>query len=271
VDLFDVVKACFRRWYVVIPILVGTFMYSQHMFNSVQPVYYSQALIGLAAPNTQYVRAPADEYVIPHNGLLDVGGPSLISNMLVIGMRDPAVMQQVVAAGGDAEYGVLMFPGPATQPQLPLVMIEATKSTPVAASKTVAAVVAQADPVLRNLQLQAGVPEGQLVKALVVSPPTPPQIGIPSRMRSTIAIVAAGIGFAVVVAVLLDVILLRRKVRFWKSRGAARNADATSTQTDETSTQTPQTLDEAADGSSDRATEPSRSDESIADNDKTAP
>ena len=50
-DLFDVVRSCFRRWYVVLPLLLIAAWFAHDIYTSVKPVYYSNAVVGLAAPN----------------------------------------------------------------------------------------------------------------------------------------------------------------------------------------------------------------------------
>jgi hypothetical protein len=210
VDLFDVVRSCFRRWYVVLPLLLIALWFSHRVYNSAKPVYYSNAAVSVAPPNIQ-VPVGTPGAAVPRNGLEDVGGATLIPNLLVFGLSDPSVVAQVVAAGGQANYTVKMFPVPATSPELPLIMIEASEPDPIAASKTVALVVAQTDPALRTLQQQAGVPDDQMVKALVVSPPSAPAGGMPSRTKSTMTIAAAGAGIAILVGLVVDVLLMRWK------------------------------------------------------------
>jgi hypothetical protein len=119
----------------------------------------------------------------------------------------------VVAAGGLPNYESKLFPVPGAFQQLPLIMIEETAADPAAVAKTLELVVAQADVTLRNLQQQANVPADQMVTPFVVSPPTEPAVAMPSRTRSTIATFAAGAGLAVLITVLADVLLTRRKSR----------------------------------------------------------
>lgn len=207
-DLFDVVRSCVRRWYVFVPLLAIVTWFSYSTYNSVQPVYYSNAVIGIAAPSTRIDNAPQG-VSIPRNGLLDVGGASLIANMTALGLKEPAVIDKVVASGGIPDYDARMFPSPANMQQLPLVMIEATNADEQAVAITMQLVTAQAEETLRNLQQQAQVPEAQMVRPFVVSPPSAPAAGMPARTRSTIAIFVAGIGISVVVTVLLDVLLVR--------------------------------------------------------------
>lgn len=228
-DLFDVVRSCFRRWYVVLPLLIVAAWYSHHIYTSVKPVYYSQAVVGFVPPNTQQIQAPPDQYVVPRNGLLDAGGPALLANMAMIGLRDPAVVSQVVSSGGAADYVAKMFPVPATSPPLPMIMIEATEPYPDSASKTVELVVAQAEPALRAVQAQAGVPEGQMVKPFVVSPPSAAVAGIPSRTRATITVFVAGTGLAILIGVVFDLVVPRWRTRHLPRRQGKQNNPQVST------------------------------------------
>jgi hypothetical protein len=209
-DLFDLVKSCVRRWYVVLPLLLLAAYFSHHIYTSVKPVYYSSAVIGVAPPNTRVDQAAAPGEGVPRNGLLDLGGASLITNMATLGLGDSSVRGQVAAAGGRPDYTVRMFPVPGTMPELPMIMIEATEPDPLAASKTVELVVAQADSTLRTLQQQANVAGNQMVTPFVVSPQSEPAPGMPSRTRSTIAVFVAGAGISILVTLLADVLLTRR-------------------------------------------------------------
>jgi hypothetical protein len=220
VDLFDVVRACFRRFYVVLPLVVIAVWFAHGKYDSVKPVFYSNAVFALAQPSSQVpVVMPGQE--ILRNGLVDAGGAALLANMIILRLGAPEVRAQVVADGGQPNYRVMLFPTAPTAPPLPMVMIDATEQDPVSATKTVDLVLAQADPVLAAAQQQAGVPEEQWVKSLVVSPATPPVSGIPSRTRATIAILVAGVALALLAAVLVDVLVLRWKANRQRSRGRA--------------------------------------------------
>jgi hypothetical protein len=211
VDLFDVVRACFRRWYLMVPILLATTWYAHGVYASAKPSYYVNAAVGLAPPSqVQYNQfgAPASR-----NGLLDVGGASLIANLVVMQMREPSIVNEVVAEGGTPNYGVRMFPVPATSPELPLLLIDTGEGNPDLATKTVDLAVAQADVAARAVQQQAGVPDDQMVRAFAVSSPSKPVAAMPSRTQSTIMIYVAGVGSAVLAAVVVDIALMRRKAR----------------------------------------------------------
>jgi hypothetical protein len=212
VDLFDAVRSCFRRWYVLLPLLVITAWFSYHAYASVKPVYYSSAVIGLAAPSFR-VEATTAGQPVSRNGLLDVGGPALIANLSALGLRQPSVVDQVVAAGGLPDYSARLFPVPPTAPPIPLVMIEETSEDPAAVRRTLELVIAAMPATLRSLQEGARVPEDQMVQEFVVSPPSDPAAAMPKRTRATVSIFLAGLGLTVLFTVLVDVLLVRRRKR----------------------------------------------------------
>ena len=186
-------RSCFRRWYVFLPLLLVVAWFSYSAYSSVKPVYFSNAVIGLSPPSKMVENVP-DGVPMPRNGLLDIGGAQLIANMTAIGLKQPAVVDRVVEAGGLPNYGAQMFPVPATVPQLPLVWVEATDPDPAAVTKTLELLIQQSSATLHSLQQQAHVPEDQMVTPFVVSPPGVPAKGTPSRTRSTMMIFVAGVG-----------------------------------------------------------------------------
>ncbi len=211
-DLLDVVRSCFRRWYVFLPLLLIVGWYSYSVYSAVKPVYYSQAVIGIAPPSSK-INDAEPGVPVPRNGLLDVGGASLVANLTALGLQQPLVVDRVVAAGGLPSYSSKMFPQPANFQQLPLIMVEITDADPAAVTKTLGVVIEQTPVTLRSLQEQAQVPADQMVTPFVVSPPSAPASAMPSRTRSTVAIFAGGVAVTVLVTVLVDVFLTRRKAR----------------------------------------------------------
>ncbi len=208
-DLFDVARACFRRWYVFLPLMVVVVWFSHNAYSSVKTVHYASATIGFAPPSV--VRPDSGE--VRRNALVDTGGAALLANLLAMALKDPAVVQQVVASGGLPDYNSKVMELPPPGGQLPLVMIEATNEDPVAVTHTLELAVAQADTTLRTLQRNAGVPEDRMVGPFVVQPPGVPVPGMPSRTRSTVTIFVAGTGIAVLLTVLFDVQFVRRRAR----------------------------------------------------------
>ena len=209
-DLFDVLRACARRWYIFLPLMLLTSLFAYDSYTSAKPVYYQQAVIGLAPQNVRAGYGPGPN---PVNGVLEIGGPSLLANMATFGFQDPAVGEKVVAAGGVWNYKVSMFPGPGNAPPLPMLLIETTQPNGDTTAKTIDSRLAQSDEVLKNVQRKAGVPESELVGALVLSRPGKPVGGMPSRVRSTASIFIGGLGVSILLSVVADVLLSRRRAR----------------------------------------------------------
>ena len=205
-DLFDVVRSCARRWYIFLPLLLIVAWFSYGKYSAVKPVYYSQAVIGFAGPSAR-VEYASPGIPLARNGLLDVGGAILLANMTSLGLREPAVVEAVVSGGGLPDYSSKMFPTPSGVGPIPLVMIEETNADPAAVTRTLELVVAQTTETVQNLQQHAGVPQDQMATPLVVTPPSAPTAGMPSRTRSTVVIFVAGAGLTVLATVLADVLL----------------------------------------------------------------
>ena len=98
-DLFDVMRSCLRRWYILLPLLLVTGWFSYGAYSSAKPVYYSNAVLGLTPPSVK-LDQPTTSSEVRRNGLLDVGGASLLANLTALGLKEPSVIERVVASGG---------------------------------------------------------------------------------------------------------------------------------------------------------------------------
>jgi hypothetical protein len=223
-DLFDVARSCARRWYVFLPLLLIVGLYSYHEYSGVKPVYYGNAVIGLTPPSTKMYNPPQG-VSLPRNGLLDIGGADLLANMAAVGLREPSAVDRVVAGGGVPWYVSRLFPVPNGNTTLPMIMIEATAADQAAVTRTLELVIAQADVSLRTLQQQAQIPETEMVTPFVVSPPSTPTAGMPTRTRSTAAIFIAGAGLVVLLTLIVDILLLRRKAKRVRGLPSADDAE----------------------------------------------
>jgi hypothetical protein len=222
-DSFTLKQSCVRRWYVIVPLLLMTAWYSHHFYGTVQPVYSAKTLIGLTAPSFRAGQtAPGAE--IPRNGLLDVGGAGLIANQVALRLRGPSVVDRVVAAGGVPWYVVSLLPG--TREQLPIIVIQGTASKPTQVTTTLEVLIAQSAVTLRTLQQQAQVQEDRMVTPFVVLPPSTPSAANPTRVRSTFERFLAGVGVSILLTVLVDVLLARRKSRAQQRKQALVEAAA---------------------------------------------
>ena len=207
-DLFDVAISCVRRWYVLLPLLAIAFWISYSAYNAAKPVYFGTTVIGFSTPSSRVDSVAVGEPVT-RNGLMDFGGASLVANMTALALRQPAVVDQVVADGGSRGYSAGILDVQGSVQQLPLVKIDVTDPDPLKVEKSLESLVVQSGAALLSLQQQAQVPADRLVSAIVVSPPTRPVAGMPTRTRSTVSMAAIGAGIALVVTVLFDLIVRR--------------------------------------------------------------
>lgn len=210
-DLIDVIRICARRWYVLLPLVLASAGLAYQAYSQAKPVYYTNAVVGLAPPNNRTWQLP-DGTPTPVNGLLEGGGPNLIANLTILGLKDAAVTARVVEGGGSPAYGVKMFPVAENAPQVPLIMIETTQPTADLSAKTIELVVGQSSSVLKATQQQAGVGEAQMVKPILAAAPAEPKMGTPSRTKASLGIFLGGFGLSVIVTVLVDIAMSRRRL-----------------------------------------------------------
>lgn len=208
-----VLRACLRRWYVVLPVQLVAAWLAYGSYASVKPVYYTNAIISAAPANEQIVFNP-DGRPAPRNGLLDTGGLGLIMNLAVLGFGDPAVKQDIVRSGGSSAFSVRMFPSPPALAtlQLPIIMIESTSPDSATSVRTVQLAAAQTDRILFDLQQKAGIAPAQMVRALPVGEPAAVS-AMPARTKKSAVILLLGVGLAIFLGVGVD-----KLVSFLKSR-----------------------------------------------------
>lgn len=207
---FSLKRSCYRRWYVIVPLLLMTAWYSYHFYGVVQPVYDGKSVVGLTAPNFRVLDTePGHE--VRGNGLLYIGGAQLIAEQTALGLREPSVVDRVVAAGGVPWY--VSKTVPLNAGQLPLITIDVTAGKPAAVTKTLEVILAQTQVTLRSLQQQAQVPEDQMMTPFLVSPPGVPTASYAARFPSTAQRFLAGVALSILLTVLVDVLLTHRKSR----------------------------------------------------------
>jgi hypothetical protein len=201
-DLFDLVRICAKRWYIFLPLFLLSTGYAYHAYTSVQPLYYANSVVSIAPPNQ---RASYSSSPMEVNGLLEAGGPTLITNLAVIAGSDPGFKLKVAGLGGTTNFTVKNFPQPVgVQVPLPLIMIETTTGDLTTATKTIEIASSQIDGVFRDVQKSAGVADSQLARAIVASPPRTAK-ATPSRTRATAGIFFGGLGVSVIASVIADV------------------------------------------------------------------
>ena len=229
-DLLGVMRACLRRWYVFLPIVLLTAWLARDQYQQAQPQYTATASV-VIAPSTELVynrgRQTDTGLVVttPFNGS---EGPRVLAGLLARALNTATVRQQLLPAGGAALTATRNVQEDSTVVNLQVVAADARTD-----AAALEAVRAGADDVLARIQYDAGAPEGQLYSAVSGGPVDPPLVAYPDRVRGVVAIALAGVLFAVVLSVVAQSLLSgrRRRDRAPKPAKAAKQARTARTKT----------------------------------------
>lgn len=207
-DLLGVLRACLRRWYVFLPIVVLTAWLARDQYQQAKPQYTATASV---------VIAPSSELVYNRGRQTDTGlvvtspfnggdGPRVLAGLLARALNTTTVRQQLLPTGGAALTASRNVQEDATVVNLQVVTADAATD-----AKSLEAVRAGVNDVLAKLQYDAGAPEGQLYNAVSGGPVDPPLVAYPDRVRGVVAIALAGLLLAVVLSVVAQALLTGRR------------------------------------------------------------
>jgi hypothetical protein len=212
VDLWDLTKLLFRRWYAFLPMLLASSAAVVFISQGVKPDYSAVGHLQLVPAGA---RVADEKAARPTNPWADLGIPAL-GNAAVLGVQDTSVLDRMVAAGLTDNYKVTM------DYRETYVSIEAVGNSPAQASATVG-------ELMRLLADEVVSQQERLRVAKVDQITTLPldrgdKVTIVASKRNRMFILAAGIAVLVSVAatVGLDVLLRRRRAR--RISGAAEAA-----------------------------------------------
>lgn len=203
-DLFTIVGACVRRWYVTLPLVLVTAVLAAGAYQAVPPVYTSSVSIVVLPANTPEVEESAAP--IPDNPYSGSGGPRFAASVLARNINTDGYRERI---GLDVSDDVA-FEASASNDQ-PMIRIDATAPTPELVLETLTAVTGQAGVVLAEFQTTAGAPEVKQYRIAAAVPADRVEDVTPSRLRSAGAIAVLGMGLAAALATALDALLRRRK------------------------------------------------------------
>ena len=185
-DLFSIMGACLRRWYVTLPVLALTGWFAVQAYEAVPSEYTSTVSVVVLPSNVvqeEVEGAPPQ----PDNPYSGSGGPRFAAAVLARNINTEAYRERIGL--GDAE-GVT-FEASASQQQ-PIIRIDAVAPTPEEVLTTLDAVVAQADEVLVEFQTQAGAVAPDLFRLAPAVPADRVEDVTPSRFRTAGAIAVLG-------------------------------------------------------------------------------
>lgn len=197
-DVYTVIRASLRRWYVLVPLLVLVGVATAFQARGAAPTYSQSAQLLLTGRAT--VSDPqGGTYVNP------IGGSSTVLAVLVPRLNSNAFIS---ATSVDGAYVTA-----AAQTKAPVLVLTSQGSSASATSAALGRALADAPQELKKLQSDLS------VNAAVTSTLTPnvvdfrPIANYPSRTRSVIITALVGVVLAIVLADLTDVLIRRRSRR----------------------------------------------------------
>ena len=214
-DLFTILGATFRRWYVTLPVMLLAGILAYQAYESVPAVYSSSVSVTVLAP-VEPPPPPPDpvtgEVVEPYEAN-PYSGPNLAAAVLARNLNSASFEDGL---GLDAERNQTVEADPARDD--PIIQIIATAESPASVNAILGEVTVKAATILDQFQAEAGATEGARYNLAPAVPTDAIEDVTPSRFRTAGAIVVIGFGIAAALATLLDMGLEHRRTS--RRRGA---------------------------------------------------
>ncbi len=206
-DLWDLTKLLFRRWYVTLPMLLismtGVLLVSQTVKSDYSAVGHLQMLPAPGSPNPDEVNLNPNPW--------DALGFGALGSAVIVKLQEPAVAEQLAAAGlsdsfsVSVEYGTTFF------------LIDVTAATPKQATDTVQRLMKMIAAEVAAVQARFNVkPEGLITTLELDQGESVTEV---TSKFKRVLIVSAGIGFLLTTGITIA-------VDAWLRRRERRNPDA---------------------------------------------
>jgi hypothetical protein len=214
-DLLDLLKLMFRRWYVAAPIVALTVGAALALGASIQPEYKTSAAV-LLVPPTVSVPAPAPNAPPqPGNPWLRVGEGAM-AQAVQISVSAHDARTKIVAAGGDSGYEVSVIN------RSSILTMDITAGTRASALATVTELTKLVKDVVASKQAEYRPRAGEQITTEVLDPGeniTPSRSNV---LRAQIVVGVIGLLLAAALTVLFDAIARRGSASRQGSRRRAR-------------------------------------------------
>lgn len=208
-DLWDLTKLLFRRWYAFLPMLIASSVAVFFLTQEVKPDYRAVGHLQLMPPVT---RGAEDEARLT-NPWVDLGIAAL-GKAAILRVQDPTVLDRMGAAGLSDDYTVTM------DDRATYVSIEAVARSPAQASATVRELMRLLDDEVRSQQERVTAATGDRITTLPLN--AGDNATVVKSKKNRVFVVAAGVALLISVALTVGLdVLLRRRHRARKDRDPA--------------------------------------------------
>jgi hypothetical protein len=212
-DLFTILGATYRRWYVTLPIMLIAAILAFQSYQSVPAVYSSSVSVTVLAPVAPPPPPPdpvTGEVVEPYEAN-PYSGPNLAAAVLARNLNSASFADEL---GLESEQNQTIEADPSRNE--PIIQIIATAESPQAVEAILGEATVNAAAILDAFQAEAGATEGARYNLAPAVPTDSVEDVTPSRLRTAGAILVIGLGLAASLATLLDMALERRDS--WRPR-----------------------------------------------------
>jgi capsular polysaccharide biosynthesis protein len=206
-DIWRLLSAIIRRWYIVTPLLGATLAAAVTIGSWVRPEYKTSAVISVVAdrvtvqPQAAQQQAALAQVINPYLSV------SYTSGVLQYALSSSSVQQEMAAAGLTGAYVVKAIP------RSSFIGIDVTASDPNLAIATGRGVIAQARLILKKRQSSIAA-STRRASIDVIDDTDTVSASVSGQLQAQAAILAVGVIVSVIVTVLInDLLILRRRRR----------------------------------------------------------
>ncbi|MEQ4301339.1 hypothetical protein ABNF97_08100 [Plantactinospora sp. B6F1] len=202
-DLLDLLKLMFRRWYVSAPIVVVTLGAALAFGLAIQPEYKTEVAILLVPPTTATAAPAPDATPRPGNPWLRIG-ENAMAQAVQISTSAHDARTRIAAAGGDPDYEVGLVN------RSSILTVAVTAASHDSARKTVEAVTRLIHDEVAGQQAPYQPNPGEQITTEVLDPGLNIVQSRSNVLRAQVVITAIGLLLAAVGAVVCDAVARRR-------------------------------------------------------------
>lgn len=207
-DLFTIVGAMFRRWYITVPLLILVLFFAYRAYAAVEPLYTSSRSIVVLPSLPEDEELPEDDATstaVADNPYSGQGGSRFAVAVLTRNINSTAFEERLqLDPAQDLSYEA------SSSSNQPMIHVEATAPSEEAVHDLLDRVVGESASVLDEFQAEAGAPEITRYRIAPAVPAGPVEDATPSRLRGAGAIAVLGGGLTAALVVGGDALLASR-------------------------------------------------------------
>lgn len=222
-DLISMAQILWRRKILTIPLLILTALGAFYVVKVKPPTYQAQSSILMVPPSpptaAQIAADPALGKINPNNPYMNYGDYSVVADTLIDTVTDSANQRALATQGADPRYQLALSTDYGNPP---IIDITGVGHSPQIAMRSAELVTQAAEADLYKLQANAGVNRLYMIRATQLITPTAATSSMSGKLRTLIAVLAAGMLLLFVAVSLAEAVEKRRNGYAGKDAATAR-------------------------------------------------